>query len=179
MSRFIAKEITKMYNADGELMLCFVIPNENKVSALTSFEELKNKKLIVEPTEYKSKRSLEQNRLLWTLLSKLSDAQSSVKDTVSVHDCYCRVLEEANVKYEFLLALPETRADLMRCYRAVRKVGERVVQGKTLDMYQCYKGSSSFTTKEMNELIEHTIRMLEELGVYDSEIQSVLEGYRG
>ena len=47
---------------------------------------------------------------------------------------------------------------LMGAFRAVRKVGKRQVGDKEVMMYKCYYGSSRFTVKEMNELIDTVLR---------------------
>ena len=62
-------------------------------------EETKNseKKLEVEVKPYRSKRSLEQNKLLWVLLGKLAVAMSGKKNKVSSEEAYAIMLEEANV----------------------------------------------------------------------------------
>ena len=89
------------------------------------------------------------------------------------------MLEEANVSYDYLLALPEAESMLKKSFRVVRKVGERIVNGKTLNIYQYFIGSSKYDTKEMTELIESVLDKLAELGVYDSEIELARREYRG
>lgn len=56
---------------------------------------------------------------------------------------------------------------------------KREVNGKTLNVYQYFIGSSKFDTKEMTELIEATLDKLAELGIYDSEIEVARREYRG
>ncbi len=88
------------------------------------------------------------------------------------------LLEEAGVKYDYLLALPETETELRKSFRALRNMGiQREVNGKTLTMYQYFIGSSKFTTKEMTSLIEAVLDKLTELGVYDSEIELIRREY--
>ena len=89
------------------------------------------------------------------------------------------MLEEANVSCDFMLALPEAELMLKKSFRVIRKVGEREVNGKTLNMYQYFVGSSKFNTKEMTELIESVLDKLAELGVYDSEIEIARSEYYG
>ena len=89
------------------------------------------------------------------------------------------MLEETNVAYDALLALPEAEPMLRKSFRVVRKMGEREVSGKTLNVYQYFIGSSKFNTQEMTELIEAVLDKLAELGVYDSEIELARSTYRG
>ena len=170
-----------MTDENNNLVISYVVSGIDKNAALLAFDETKqsNKKLEIEVKPYRSKRSLEQNRLLWVLLGKMAMAMSGRKNKVSSEECYCIMLEEANVSYDYLLALPEAEPMLKKSFRVVRKVGERVVNGKTLNIYQYFIGSSKFDTQEMTELIEYVLDKLAELGVYDGEIELARCEYRG
>jgi hypothetical protein len=178
MSKFIAEKAYRMINENNDLVVCYVVHGENKRAALLALEENAEKKLQVEDKPHKSQRSLEQNRLLWALLGKMAVAQSGNKRQVSTEECYCEMLEEANVSYDYLLALPEAEPMLRKSFRVIRKMGEREVNGKTLNLYQYFIGSSKFNTQEMTELIETTLDKLAELGIIDSEIELAREEYR-
>ncbi|MBQ8178021.1 MAG: recombination protein NinB [Clostridia bacterium] len=180
MSKFIADKAYRMINENNELVVCCVVTGEHKRGALLTLEEIKSseKKFEVQIKEHRSQRSLEQNRLLWALLGKMAEAMSGNKRRVSSEECYCIMLEEANVKYDYMLALPEAEEMLRKTFRAIRKLDEREVNGKTLNMYQYFIGSSKFNTKEMTELIETTLDKLAELGIYDSEIELARREYQ-
>lgn len=170
-----------MTDENNNLVISYVVSGLDKNVALLAFDETKqsDKKLEIEVKPYRSKRSLEQNRLLWVLLGKMAMEMSGKKNKVSSEECYAAMLEEANVSYDYLLALPEAEPMLKKSFRVVRKVGERVVNGKTLNIYQYFLGSSKFDTQEMTELIEAVLDKLAELGVYDSEIELARREYRG
>jgi hypothetical protein len=104
-------------------------------------------------------------------------AISGSKNKVSSEECYCIMLEEANVTCDYMLALPEAEPMLRKAFRVVRKIGERVVNGKTLNMYQYFIGSSKYDVQQMTELIEATLNKLAELGVDDSEIELARSTY--
>lgn len=180
MSKFLADSMYRITNENDDLVVCCVV-HDNKQAARLAVEEMKKtgKKLEVEVKAYRSKRSLEQNRLLWVLIGKMAMAMSGNKRKVSSDECYCIMLEEANVAYDYLLALPEAEPMLKKSFRVVRKIGEREVNGRTLNMYQYFIGSSKYDTKEMTELIEAVLDKLAELGVYDSEIETARREYRG
>lgn len=179
MSKFVADSMYRLTNENDDLVVCCVVHGENKQAARLAVEEIKKtgKKLEVEVKVHRSKRSLEQNRLLWLLLGKMAVAMSGNKRKVSSDECYCLMLEEANVAFDYLLALPEAEPMLKKSFRVVRKIGEREVNGKTLNMYQYFIGSSKYDVKEMTELIEAVLDRLAELGVYDSEIESARKEY--
>lgn len=179
MSKFLADRTYRMTDENGNLVVSYVVSGYAKTSAQMAVEETKNfPKLQVEVKAYKSKRSLEQNRLLWALLGKMAVAMSGKKNKVSSEECYCIMLEEANVACDYLLALPEAEPALRQCFRVLRKVGEREVKGKTLNLYQYFIGSSKYDVSEMTELIEAVLDKLAELGVYDSEIELARGEYR-
>lgn len=168
-----------MTDENGDLILSFVISGEHKHGGLLAFEEIKKTDgaLDVEVKKYKSKRSLEQNRLLWALLGKMAMAMSGRATAENTEDCYIAMLESASVKADFLIGLPEVAESLKQVYRIVRKVDERKEKGKTVYMYQCFTGSSKFDTKQMTNLIEHVLDKLAELGIYDSEIEQARVEY--
>ena len=115
MSKFIAEKTFRMTNENNDLVISYVVHGLEKDAALLAYEETRNseKKLEVEVKPYRSKRSLEQNKLLWVLLGKLAMAMSGKKNKVSSEEAYAIMLEEANVSYDYLLALPE--AEPMLC----------------------------------------------------------------
>lgn len=183
MSKFVADKAYLMTDENGNVVVSFLVTGNSKYAAKIGIKEAKqlesNNKLEIEIKPYKSKRSLEQNRLLWSLLGKMAVAMSGKKNKVSSEECYCIMLEEANVAYDFMLALPEAEQMLKKSFRVIRKVGEREVNGKTLNMYQYFVGSSKFNTTQMTELIESVLDKLAELGVYDSEIELARSEYYG
>lgn len=183
MSKFVADKAYLMTDENENVVVSLIITGNNKYAAKIGIKEVKelekNNKLEVEIKAYKFKRSLEQNRLLWSLLGKMAIAMSGKRNKVSTEECYCIMLEEANVAYDFMLALPEAELMLKKSFRVIRKVGEREVNGKRLNMYQYFVGSSKFDTKQMTELIENVLDKLAELGVYDNEIEFARREYYG
>lgn len=181
MSKFISERSYVMSDEDDNLVISFVVKKEDRTTGLLAYKETKSlPRLEVEIKAYKSKRSLEQNRLLWALLEKMAKAVSCRNTTVTREECYCLMLEEAGVKYELLYALPQAENELRKSFRAVRNTGEiEIINGKEYAVYQCFVGSSKFNTKEMTELIEAVLDKLVMLGVYDSEIELARRQYSG
>lgn len=179
MSKYIADKCYRMTDESDNLVISYVVNRADKTPALLAIDENKDRgRLEIEVKPYKSKRSLEQNRLLWALLEKMAKAVSGVNSTITREECYCVMLEEAGVKYEILYALRETEKELRRSFRAVRNTGEiEIINGKEYAVYQCFIGSSKFNTKEMTDLIEAVLDKLTELGVYDSEIELARREY--
>jgi len=121
-----------------------------------------DKKYNVEFKEYRTSRSVEQNRMMWAIIQQI--ALVSGNDPT---DIYILGLEHSNAKYDFIAALPETEASLKRGFRAVKPLGTLMTpKGVELVTYKVYEGSSKFDTKEMGLLIDFFINKAAELGIY-------------
>lgn len=157
--------------------------NEAIISVLTAdkwqvnnLSEISNKtatgndySLEIDIRPYKSKRSIEQNRLMWEMLDMLSEKANNKRDSEAVWETYIIMLERFGAKYEYLMALPEAEKMLKEQFRASIKVEERDYNGKKMNIYKCFYGSSKFNTKEMTEFINSIQEELRELGVdYES-----------
>jgi len=59
--------------------------------------------------EYKSNRSLEQNRMMWGIIQQIATVTGN--DEMSI---YISGLEHANAKYDFIAALPEAETSLKK-----------------------------------------------------------------
>lgn len=175
MSKYIAERTYRMTDEDGNLVISYVVNKYDRTVGLLAYDETKGAgRLDIEVKPHKSKRSLEQNRMLWALLEKMAMAVSCCNTTLTREECYCIMLEETGVKYELLYALPKTENELRKSFRAVRNTGEiEIINGKEYAVYQCFIGSSKFNTKEMAELIDAVLDKLTGLGVYDSEIELI------
>ena len=121
--------------------------------------------LEIEVKQYKSKRSTEQNRLMWEMLDMLSEKVNGKKDNELVWQTYIIMLERFGAKYEYLMALPESEKMLKEQFRASALIETRDYNGKTMNVYKCFYGSSKFNTKEMTEFIGSIQSELAELGV--------------
>lgn len=110
--------------------------------------------------EPKSKRSLEQNKLLWKLIHLI--AKETGQDDMEV---YCSALERADAKSDYLISAFDMEDDLRKSFRGVRFVRKQDVNGKECNVYKVYLGSSKMDTKEMTELLEIVIQICSELGI--------------
>ena len=119
-----------------------------------------DKVYICEIKELKSKRSLEQNKLLWKLIHRIA------KETFqSDEDVYCAVLERADALSDYVITATDMGEALRKTFRGVKFVSMQTVNGKDCFVYKVYLGSSKMNTTEMNELIEITMQVCSELGI--------------
>jgi hypothetical protein len=119
-----------------------------------------DKLYTVEIREPKSKRSIEQNKMLWQLIHAIAKKQH--QDDMEV---YCALLERADALSDYIITAYDMEDELRKCFRGVRFVRKANVNGKECNIYKVYIGSSKMNTKEMTELIEITMQIASEFGI--------------
>ena len=131
-----------------------------------NFDELElNQLYSVELKKYKSKRSIEQNKLMWEIINRIS------KETQNDEwDIYCHILEKADCKSEFLMILPEAYEMIKKTFRASKICEHRQYNGKDMLIIKAFIGSSKFDTKEMTELINYCIQVAAEQNIYIKDL---------
>ena len=119
-----------------------------------------DKLYVVEVKEPKSKRSLEQNKMLWQLIHAI--AKKTHQDDMEV---YCALLERADALSDYIITAYDMEDELRKCFRGVRFVRKQEVNGKDCNIYKVYIGSSKMNTKEMTELLDITLQLCGELNI--------------
>lgn len=168
--KFIGELDRITYDHEGNEILGLKVENRQHQLMINEIE--KGEALSVEITKVKSKRSVEQNRLLWALLADIDKARNGwrANDELAV---YTEALERAGAKYEYIACLDKAEDMLRKAFRAVQFV--RVYDaGKNVNQYKCYYGSSKMTTAEMAMLIETVLDMAAECGVETAYWKGVL-----
>ena len=125
-----------------------------------------NKTFICEIKEPKSKRSLEQNRMLWKLIHTI--AKKTHQDDM---DVYCGCLERADALSDYIITASVIEEDLRKCFRGVKFMRTANVNGKDCNIYKVYLGSSKMDVKEMTELIDICFQVCGELGISPMEYE--------
>jgi hypothetical protein len=127
-----------------------------------------DKLFICEVKEPKSKRSIEQNKMLWQLIHTIAKEQH--QDDMEV---YCALLERADALSDYIITAYDMEDELRKCFRGVRFIRKQEVNGKECNIYKVYLGSSKMNVKEMTELLDITLQLCAELGIptemYDYE----------
>ncbi len=148
----------------------------NKRIATRLVAELKGKQITFSAKELKSQRSIEQNSMLWALIHKLSDHINGSHRDEDMMDIYGKLLIRGNIKREYVRVLEKAKHILDENFRAVIEVPNSKRQeanGNVTIGYWVYYGSSKFNVKEMTELIEIALDICSELGLDDSEIETI------
>ena len=124
-----------------------------------------NKIYSIEIKEPKSKRSIQQNKLLWELIHLIAKKQG--QDDMEV---YCELLERADAKSDYILARPETEDALRRTFRGVKFIRQYQVNETMFNIYKVFIGSSKMSVKEMTELLDITFKLCGELQIPTMEV---------
>ena len=124
----------------------------------------REKKYTCEIKEPKSKRSLDQNRLLWRLVHKI--AKATDHDDMEV---YCTALERADALSDYVITAQDMENSLRKSFRGVRFVRMQEVNGKECFVYKVYLGSSKMSVQEMTELLNIVFQICGELHIPTEE----------
>ena len=119
----------------------------------------KGKLLAVEIKQYRQKRSLDANGMLWAILQQIAEAIRSTKDEV-----YLQMLERYG-QFTHIIVKPNIVEKVKHEWRTVRELGEVTVNGQTGIQLQCYFGSHSYDTKEFSVLLNGVIDEARALGI--------------
>lgn len=134
-------------------------------------KQLEQKDYGIEIREVKSRRSLQQNRLMWALIREIAQAMG-VNDEMEI---YCHALTKANIQYAYILTEPKVKIDDLRSnFRAVQLISKVDVNGREANQYKVFIGSSRFTSEEMSRLIDSLLDMASELDLEVDYWQRVL-----
>ena len=123
-----------------------------------------DKLYVCEIKEPKSKRSLEQNRLLWKMVHSI--AKETGQDDM---DIYCTALERADALSDYVITATDMEDALRKQFRGVKFIRKQEVNGKECNVYKVYLGSSKMNVKEMTELLEIVLQICGELGIATME----------
>ena len=145
MIKVLGKYLHRVINPDtGDLEITFAVSEYNSKA---NTEELEKESYLLEIKKPRSKRSLNQNTYLWSL----------------IHELAIKILNESKAKYEILKVLAIAENDLKKCFRVVKLI--KYDTNKDYAYFQCYYGSSTFSTEEMNKLLDTTISWCNELNI--------------
>ena len=138
-----------------------------------------SKRYEVDIKEYKSKRSLEQNRYLWKLITEIAKVENGgITNQDNITETYTNLLEKANAKFEFILCPPDAIKEFKKRFRAIRINGTVIIKTVEYTQLQVFYGSSTMNTKEMSQLIDCVLDYAYEVGVHDVDNywQEILKG---
>ena len=149
----------------GEYSIVFSV---NEKSALSEVEKVQNlEKLSIEAKQYRAKRSLDANALLWACLSEIAVALRTDK-----WDVYLTMLKRYG-KYTYICVKPNIVDAVKAQWRECEEIGSININGQEAVQLLCYFGSSTYDTKEMSVLIDGIISEMKEMGLQTPESKEV------
>lgn len=120
---------------------------------------------FVDVSEYKKNRTLEQNALLWELLTQIDKTVNGTRDP---WDWYVFAIKKTGAKTKVIYMNDDSLDELKQM--CLDKNGNiRAVEplGKIDDLYayRIFYGSSKFNTKEMSLLIDNVLDIAQAVGI--------------
>jgi len=156
----------------GEYNIVFSV---NEKSSLSEIEKIQNlEKLSIEAKQYRAKRSLDANALLWACLSEIAVALRTDK-----WDVYLMMLKRYG-KYTYICVKPNIVDAVKAQWRECEEIGTVNINGQEAVQLLCYFGSSTYDTKEMSVLIDGVVSEMKEMGLQtpeSKEIRRIMEEY--
>lgn len=152
---------------DGSWELSFKVGQDSVFSAKNAVIELKNniKPLQIELGFETKKRTLDQNALLWELLTEFAiGLNGGRKGEITTEDLYYKMLNRYGVD-ELRLVLEGTEKSLKRLYRKVYIIDKVEINGQMWSKCRCVLGSSKYKTQEFSNLIEGILDDMAEAGI--------------
>lgn len=147
------------YSLDGKPQVTFEIErylDVNKINEIGS-EDLLN----VNISNARKSRTLDQNNLLWAIISDIDKKINGIPSEVTRWELYVAGIEEAGVEYQDVLIPKKSLNIFTSAFRAYKILDEKDEQ----IILRCYVGSSKFDTKQMGDLIDYFIKKATEVGV--------------
>ena len=142
--------------ASGETIISFSI---NEKTALQEVDKLKDKKLSIKAVQYREKRSIDANNLLWACLGEIATALRADK-----WDIYLQMLKRYG-KYTYICVKPNVVDAMKAQWRECEVIGEMEINGQKAVQLLCYFGSSLLNTKEFSVLLDGVISEMCEMGL--------------
>lgn len=168
--KIIAKSNSINGNENGDLLVTFQVAERYRKELSKKLK--KDEEYSLEIKKIKDKRSINQNRFMWKLLTQIAEVQNGDKDAENI---YTQALIRSNTSSDYICALEATEEVLRKNFRAIRFIKKIVVNDKELNMYQVFIGSSKFDVKEMNTLIDCVLDIANENGIETEYWRGVLK----
>ena len=173
-------DVSMRSDEQGNIELVLAVAPESRYNVKPFIESVRrrNENFTGSFDVRKNKRTLDQNALMWRLLTIYADAiNGGRRGGITPEDLYMRMLSKYGIA-EFLMVLPEAEDTLKEAFRVVQKVDTRMYNGVEMCVFKCYFGSSKYDTKEMSNLIDGIFDELAEIGIDASTSVEVSEYYK-
>lgn len=158
--KIIANFNDMYYTEDNEVIVSF---KTNNVLSKVRFKEMdKNVAYSIEFKPVKSKRTIQQNKMMWELCKELA---MKINGDTDINAIYCNAIERFSPLFIPVLTSLDNKDKLLSGFRAVKLLSVNEVNGNQVGNFQCFVGSSNFNKKEMAMLLDGLLFMAQEAGL--------------
>jgi hypothetical protein len=159
----LGKYIKRSTNECGNLEIVFEI--DNYYSKIQT-EELK-KEIVYkfELKELKANKSYEQVKMIWEILTLISEKQCGKYDKENIENLYASCLLKAGTNFEYMLVQKEAIETLKKAFRIVVEKENREYNNKQMVLVQCFYGLSKLNKGESSKLIDIVLDMAVKEGI--------------
>ena len=164
----------------GNYELSFPVDVDSKFATKQLMKGAQNnkKQLEIKVDYYKKSRTLDQNALLWALLTEFALFQNGGRrGSKTEEELYFELLSKHGVAV-FVLVAPEALDALKQAYKQVSIIDKFKKDNKLYYQCKCILGSSNYTTSQMTDLIEGLLDDMAKAGVDSSNMRSLEEDWR-
>lgn len=142
--------------ASGETIISFSV---NEKSVLQEVDKLKDKKLSINAVQYREKRSIDANKMLWACLGEIATVLRADK-----WEIYLQMLKRYG-KYTYICVKPNVVEAMKAQWRECEEIGTIDINGKEAVQMLCYFGSSTLDSREFSVLLDGVISEMCEIGL--------------
>lgn len=144
-----------------------------EVDSINPSEDLRGEKRVI-VKDWREKRSLDANALLWHCIGKIAEELRADK-----WEIYLKLLRRYG-QYTYICVIPEAVDRVKQEWRETEEIGEIDINGRKAIQLLCYFGSSQYDTKEFSRLLDGTISEMAEIGLEtpeQEELERVLDSW--
>lgn len=138
-------------NSKGDVIVSFAIENYTTRDILDTLKE--NNTYSIEVKQWKDKRTIDQNSLLWALISEIDKTINGIATPDSEMSIYISALLKAGAKYTTMVVDKKAEMMLREKFRAVQFL-HNFAKDENYGVYRVYYGSSKMTKEEFALLID-------------------------
>lgn len=147
------------YSLEGKPQATFELERYLDINRIAELEGIDLLNLNI--SNARKSRTLDQNNLLWAIISDIDKKINGIPSELTRWDLYVAGIEEAGVEYQDIQIPKKSLNIFKKVFRAYKILDEKDDE----IILRCYVGSSQFDTKQMGDLIDYFIKKATDVGV--------------
>lgn len=147
------------YTIEGKPQITFELERYLDVNKI---QDINNEDLLnINVSNARKSRTLDQNNLLWAIISDIDKKINGIPSEASRWELYIQGIEEVGAEFEDI----EIPSKSLRIFKSAFRAYKILDEKDDRILLRCFVGSSKFDTKQMGSLIDYFLRMASEAGV--------------